>query len=195
MKKIIIIAISFALALSLCACTSAPMAGAADAAQTPAAQAPDAQEPAAQEPAAIQSSEAVTDPVGAQVDAEAAGRLTAILGDIAANYFPGTAGCSLTGAKFAGELLDCFAELALDAGTVKAAALDALTGLDEPTALEFPQKLADIYGIAKELTASDTAADLLSSAGYEPRFFPWQEGSAQTLFASVFEGIGAQLPE
>ncbi len=120
--------------------------------------------------------------------------LTAILSDISVNYWPGTAGCSLSAAIKASALLDWYTKNQPEAETVASAVQEWFGKLTEEDKTFFAQQISDIYYAAKEL-GGENAAGLMEDAGIASDYFPWQEDAAKTLFGAVYAGAGMDLPE
>jgi len=120
--------------------------------------------------------------------------LTAILDDISANYWPGTAGCSLSAAIKAAALLDWYTKDQPEAEAVAAAVQEWFGKLTEENKTLFAQQINDIYYAAKEL-GGENAAGLMETAGITSDYYPWQEGAAKTLFGAIYTGAGMDLPE
>ena len=120
--------------------------------------------------------------------------LTAILDDISANYWPGTAGSSLSAAIKAAALLDWFTENQPEAEAVAAAVQEWFGKLTEENKTLFAQQINDIYYAAKEL-GGENAAGLMETAGITSEYYPWQEGAAKILFGAIYTGAGMNLPE
>ena len=190
-KKIAAFVAAASMLVCMCACSNAttttditPASGTTDAAgSTETTQAP-----------VDTSAPAVSETAGQGVDETAAlDAFTAILTDVSDNYQPATAGCSLSAAKLAGELLDWNAQYVLSAESITAAAKSFVEALDEEHASAFEQKLGDIYAAAESLL-QDGAADTLSSAGYTPTSFPWSLDAVTALFTALYSGTGYTLP-
>ncbi|MEA5051496.1 MAG: hypothetical protein VB021_08540 [Oscillospiraceae bacterium] len=161
-KKMTAVLLAAVMALALCACGTGSKGDSADTGTD-----------------AGQTQEKLPD-----ADAKAFG---ALLDSIDTDYEPGTAGCSLTAAKIAGEMLDWYKttmprdDLLSDAaGTWH----KAYTGDDEA----YKQKMADIFDAAQMLTGDD-AKDLLQSAGYEATTMPWIYDDVGGLFTDIYTGM------
>ena len=125
---------------------------------------------------------------------ENAALLTALLQTIKAHYQPGTAGCSLQAARFAGQLLDWNAEAHPDAETVTIVTAAFYQTLDGEAAVLFSgEQLPGVYEAARALL-EENALDYLESAGYQPVSYPWSADTVDALFAALFDGIGRELP-
>lgn len=121
--------------------------------------------------------------------------LKGTLAEISVHYFPGTAGCSLQAAKYAGTLLDWYAETRPAAEDVTAAAEAFYAGLDLDAGAVFNGEQIDgIYAAACELL-DETAPDYLDSAGYRPTHYPWAETDVTALFSALYAGVGLAFPE
>lgn len=120
--------------------------------------------------------------------------LTAILDDISANYWPGTAGCSLNAAIKAAALLDWYTKDQPQGDAVAAAAEAWYGKLTEEDQTLFAQQIGDVYSAAKQL-GGENAAGLIESAGITSDYYPWQADAAKTLFGAIYTGIGMDLPE
>jgi hypothetical protein len=120
--------------------------------------------------------------------------MTAILNDISANYWPGTAGCSLSAAIKAAALLDWYAKNQPEPDAIASAVQGWFGNLTEEDKTLFAQQISDIYYAAKEL-GGENAAGLMETAGITSDSYPWQEGAAKTLFGAIYTGVGMDLPE
>lgn len=125
---------------------------------------------------------------------EASAALSTLLGEIAQNYEPGTAGCSLKAAKHAGTLLDWYAEAKPDASLIADAGGRFYKALASDAAEAFPEKLNDIFATAMLLCAEDSAG-LLEDAGYTPAHAPWAQADAELFFTNLYAGMGLSMPE
>lgn len=119
--------------------------------------------------------------------------LTALLSDISENYHPGTAGCSLSAAKYAGMLLDINAEYASEFEQAGVAANEFYYSLNEAERETFTVQLGDVYKTAL-LLAKGESADLIETAGFAPQFAPWDEDSATLFFSGLYWGMGLEAP-
>lgn len=171
-------------AIALCLLLSALCACAPVAAQTePAAATAEATAPTAAQ-----------DGAAGEAASEAREALTAILTDISENYHPGTAGCSLTSARLAGQLLDWYDAFRPAAEDIAAGMKDFLAGMDGVSAATFvAEQLPGVYASVSEVLG-ETGKDLLESAGYTPTSFPWSAEDAKAAFSALFDGLGLSLP-
>lgn len=177
MKQWMTVLLAALLAATLCAC------GAGDASTPAETEAPAA---ATAEPIMIEN----TAPESNEPDAV----LTALLGMIAKEYQPGTAGCSLTATRLAGQLLDWNAVSKLGKTQLSATAATFLDGLDEAGKASFlNEQIGPVYDAAMSLTGDD-AADQLDSAGYKGMTMPWTAQTVKTLFGGIYSGLGLTLP-
>lgn len=119
--------------------------------------------------------------------------LTALLETVAADYHPGTAGCSLTGAALAGQLLDWYAEGNVEADVIRATAQTYYDGLDETQRESFGAQLESLSELSYQLL-DENAQQLLETAGYEAAHMPWSGQAQQTLFGALCEGCGLAMP-
>jgi len=124
---------------------------------------------------------------------EAAARLSDLLLDISEHYHPGTAGCSLVAAKYAGTLLDLNAEYAPEFEHVGDASSRFYFSLDQAAAAQFRAQLNDVCDAALLLAANESA-DLMESAGFAPQYAPWDAASAELFLSGLYWGIGLELP-
>ncbi len=158
--------------------------------------------PSSSEPETSETETSVTETApeseAATSEASAAERalpaLTALLDDISANYWPGTAGCSLNAAIKAAALLDWYTKDQPKEDAVAAATQEWFGKLTEEDKTFFAQQIGDIYAAAKQLGGED-AAGLIETAGIASDYYPWQEGYTKALFGAVYTGIGMDLPE
>lgn len=126
---------------------------------------------------------------------EVSEELSAILSDIAESYHPGTAGSSLTAAKYAATLLDFCAERTPEFDNVSAASGRFFFALDAEQRDVFIEQMRDIYFCALDLV-SGYSSDLLDSAGYTPKYAPWEESYTESLFIAIYYGMGfEETPE
>ena len=130
-----------------------------------------------------------TEPAEPSVDAE----LISLLETVETDYFPGTAGCSLTGAALAGKLLDWYAENNAEADVIRNTAQSFYDGLDETAQESFGEQLTSLSTLSYQLL-DENAESLLETAGYEAAHFPWSEEAQQTLFGVLCEGCGLEMP-
>jgi len=120
--------------------------------------------------------------------------MTAILNDISVNYWPGTAGSSLSAAIKAAAFLDWYAKNQPEPNAIAAEVEEWFGSLTEENKTLFAQQISDIYYAAKEL-GSENAASLMEDAGITSEYYPWQEDAAKTLFGAIYTGAGMDLPE
>ena len=84
---------------------------------------------------------------------------------ISQNYHPGTAGCSLTGAELAAEIMDVFTQFKPTAELVKKAFDEFKSSLDADAQANFTEQLSGIAGAFTSLSG-ENAEGLLSDCGY-----------------------------
>ncbi len=138
------------------------------------------------------SAEASAQPDGEAAPAADYTKLAILLSQVASEYQPGSAGCSLRAARLAGQLMDWNAQNAGDAEGISATVKTVYDTLPGETASQYASQLNDMYRTAIQLT-EDGAEDLLSSAGYTPAAYPYARIEAETLFTALLNGIGAKL--
>lgn len=185
--------LALALVLSLAACGTTQAQDAPDPAVTALPTATDTPAPELPEaPAASPTAVPTLEPTASPDPANTA-TLTAILTEISESYYPGTAGCSLTAARMAGELLDWNAENRPQADAVAAETQAFFASLTADQAAAFPELLRGIYDAAGGLLA-ENAKDVLDTAGYAPKAFPWTPGDVIAVFDAVYQGIGMTRP-
>lgn len=178
MKKLISFALILTLTLALCACS--------DISKTEPTPTPEqTAEPAATpEPSAEPEKPELSD-TGKQ--------LVEILDKLKTDCHPGTAGSSLTGAALAAELLDWAAENPDDIdeqALLAAQSFKELLTSDESALIE--DQLSLVYGESSELLGEDGEL-LLESCGYDAAHFPYDAGTAQQLFAALYDGMGLEM--
>lgn len=93
--------------------------------------------------------------------------LTAVLDAIRDSYYPGTAGCSLTAAAMAGQMMDWY----LQNGGADREALNITEPGEDSSGMAFGDKLEDIYTTAVGLYGFYGKA-LMDTCGYSPRQWP-----------------------
>jgi len=128
-------------------------------------------------------------PAAESPSAEAGQTLESILTDLSANYHGGTAGCSLSAAKYAGEILDWSATVKSAPDTARETVKQVYASLSADAATEFGSQVNDVYAAAQQLCGDD-GADLLDSCGYQAKSFPWDQASME----SVFTAMTGELP-
>ena len=178
MKKIISLAITAAVLLTFCACGST----AAKTTPTPAA--------ATAAPTATAAPAATEDPAAAKQEAA----LTELLQSVSDDCHPGSAGCSLTGVKLAGQLLDWNAAAALSADQITETARTFYAGLSASAAKDFEDQIGLVYSSASKDLQGDSAKDAMDSAGYTPTAYPWAAADMTALFTALYAGFGLKLP-
>jgi hypothetical protein len=123
----------------------------------------------------------------------AASLLNDYLLDISSNLDPGTSGCSLTAAVYAGRILDLYSAGNLTGKSISSTAKDFVAGLDEAAKTKLNDQLNLVYTAAQEL-CGETGADALASSGYEAQYFPWDSEAAQSVFSKIFDGADIEMP-
>ena len=119
----------------------------------------------------------------AEVDDRVDG-LNALLDDVREQYFPGTAGSSLSGAACAAKLADYFAETGMDPDGVYGAVMSYAAALEDEERRTFEQQLDGVVSSFTALTA-EGGAGLLADCGYEAAHFPWDAGSVRDCFVAL----------
>ena len=110
--------------------------------------------------------------------------LNALLDDVREQYFPGTAGSSLSGAACAAKLADYFAETGMDPDSVSAAVMSFAAALEDEERRTFEQQLDGVVSSFTALTA-EGGAGLLADCGYEAAHFPWDAGNVRDCFVAL----------
>ena len=130
-----------------------------------------------------------------QTDSEkgSAAALTVILTSIKEDYHPGTAGCSLVATELAGKLLDWNSECAIDDETLKTTVHDFFAALGNDDATTYVEQLNEVYYAAGTITG-ENAESALEAAGYEAEFYPWSAEDMYSLFTTIYEAIGVDMP-
>lgn len=114
--------------------------------------------------------------------------LSAILSDISAQVFPGTAGCSLKAVPHAGALLDWCLTSTLTADQAAEAVLAWQSEQTEEVQAALPEQMQLIAETCRGLMG-DTGSDLMSDAGYENENAPWT-----AVPADVLDAVLAAIP-
>jgi len=140
-------------------------------------------------PTAVATVEPTAETTAGPSTSEADQALEDILTDISANYHSGTAGCSLSAAKYAGEILDWSVTVTNASDAAQKTVNQFYASLNTDAAAELGDKLSDVHEAARLLCGS-TGADLLSDCGYQAKSFPWN----QTAMESVFTAMTGALP-
>lgn len=198
LKNALVFCLIFSLCLgfSACAAESAP--------SVPAASAPTEPEAPVQETAAVPApEEPVPDAAAAEDPSVTAG--CELLENIYERYYPGTAGSSLSAARYAAMLLDWYVSIEAEDSPDRIAKVrktgesfasghdlspDAETETGIP--IDFPEKFSAIWSSAMSRAFGDTA--VLEDAGYTP-LYSWDALDADMLFTSLYEGLALERPE
>lgn len=114
-----------------------------------------------------------------------------MLNEINTDVQPGTAGSSLKTVKVAANLLDWGTETSLSQEEIKSETVRWLSDKGNDEQAEFSQKMADVYDAYQELLG-ENAEELLSSAGYTGKGYPW--GSSKIEAIETIKDV-VQLPE
>lgn len=198
MKNMVALCLLLALCLGLAACAaeSAPA--------VPTVSAPAESETPVQEPSAAPETEK-TFPVPAAAEDPAVDAGCEVLENIFERYYPGTAGSSLSAARYAAMLLDWYVSIEAEDSPDRIAKVrktgesfasghdlrpDAETENGIP--INFPEKLSAIWSSAMSLAFGDTA--VLEDAGYV-QLCSWDATDADMLFASLYDGLALERPE
>jgi hypothetical protein len=129
-------------------------------------------------------------PAAESPSAESGQTLESILTDLSENYHSGTAGCSLTAAKYAGEILDWSATAESASDTARETVKQVYASLSADAAAEFGSQVNDVYAAAKQL-CGDGGSDLLGSCGYQAKSFPWDQASMESVFTAMIGALPA----
>ena len=130
--------------------------------------------------------------IGASAEGQTDDDLLAILTEIRDDYHPGTAGCSLTAARLAAQVMDRYKSIN-DHGIAAATAAALDLSPEDPDGITFPEKLADIFTSAISLYG-ESGQMLLSDAGYEPLAYPYEMRDVNALFSGLFAGLQQPMP-
>ena len=198
MKNALVLFLILALCLSLAACA----AESAPAVPTPSVPAESAA-PVQEAPAATETEVPSADPASAEDPSVDAG--CEVLENIYERYYPGTAGSSLSAARYAAMLLDWYVSIEAEDSPDRIAKVrktgdsfssghdlspDAET--ENGVRINFPEKMGAIWSTAMSLAFGDTA--VLDDAGYTPQG-SWDALDADMLFASLYVGLALERPE
>ena len=113
--------------------------------------------------------------------------LTKLLEQIDDNVFPGTAGCSLTAVRYTVNLLDWCKTAGVSDTELRSLVANWMQGKDT---VELARKFELIQDTYQRLM-SDTAQDLLASAGVETDSCPWPDSCRQVM-QTILEITGAE---
>lgn len=119
------------------------------------------------------------------------GSLGPILDEVRERVYPGTAGCSLTAAQLAVELMNWVADTGVTEETARQAAVDWLTPLGNDEAVEFAGQMELVDTACRELTG-EHGEDLLSSIGLTAADCRWGDtvpAAVNAVLSAV--GVGA----
>ena len=123
----------------------------------------------------------------AQAESAFAADFTDKLYAVSKNYHPGTAGCSLTAACLAAEIMDIFTQSSPSSDVISAAVKEFADTLTGDEAAEFPEQLAAIVSASEELSG-EYGKDLLDSCGYAGTGYPWDFAKMAECFAAAVNG-------
>ena len=113
-------------------------------------------------------------------DPSAVTELDNMLNEINTDVQPGTAGSSLKTVKVAANLLDWGTETSLSQEEIKSETVRWLSDKGNDEQAEFSQKIADVYDAYQELLG-ENAEELLSSAGYTGKGYPWGSSKVEEI--------------
>lgn len=205
MKKTFAILLILVLCLGISACAvdapPAPPAPSAAVAPVPA----ETESVPASQPEAEQEEIAAPEPVSSSADDSYVAAGCEVLDAIYERYYPGTAGSSLSAAKYAAMLLDWYVSVKAgdaparnsvvrETGENFAASRDLSpeAETENGVTVNFPEKLRAIWSSAISLAFGETM--VLDDAGYESLCL-WNASDADTLFAALYEGLGLERGE
>ena len=114
--------------------------------------------------------------------ASAVTQLDNMLNEINTDVQPGTAGSSLKAVKVAANLLDWGTETCLSQEEIKSETVRWLSDKGNDEQVEFSQKMADVYDAYQELLG-ENAEELLLSAGYTGKGYPWGSSKVEAIEA------------
>ena len=121
--------------------------------------------------------------VGGDLDGDFAPRFQSLITELQEGYFPGSAGSSLNGARFAAALADLFTEEQPYADTVvENLALYAST-LSADSQVNLAAQLQGLKFCYENLR--DYGVDILEDAGATAAHYPWDSETMDTLFAAI----------
>ena len=125
-----------------------------------------------------------------------------VLEAIYERYYPGTAGSSLSAAKYAAMLLDWYVAIKAEDTTARISAvqntgesfasshdLSPVAKTESGISINFPEKLSAIWSSAVSLAFGDTM--VLDDAGYESLCL-WNASDAEDLFTALYDGLGIE---
>ena len=120
--------------------------------------------------------------------------LALLLAEVYANYHSGTAGSSLTAAKYAGAILDWYdAAGAAGNADARSAAAEFAARQSVSGDTDFAARLLDVYRVAAQF-GFGTGLDILNDCGYDRVSMAWSPDKTETLFAEIYAGTGLSLP-
>lgn len=120
-------------------------------------------------------------------NAEFASDMSAYLEEVTANYHPGTAGSSLTGANYAAQLADIFAKYKPVPGQVTQAVSEfRQQKVAEEDQAAFREQLGGIAGMF-DYISSDEGKGMLEDSGYESAGLEWDDSLSELFQALIAE--------
>ena len=205
MKKTFAILLVLVLFLGISACAvdapPAPPTPSATVAPVPA----ETESVPAPQPEAVPEESAAPEPVSESAENTDITAGCEVLEAIYERYYPGTAGSSLSAAKYAAMLLDWYVAIAArdsaarisvvrETGEIFAASHDLRPEAETENGVpvNFPEKLRAIWSSAMSLAFGETT--VLDDAGYESLCL-WNASDANTLFTALYEGLGLKRGE
>ena len=121
--------------------------------------------------------------VGGDLDADFAPQFQSLLMELHESYFPGSAGSSLNGARYAAALADLFTEQQPTAETVaENLALYAFT-MSADDQVNFAAQLLGVKSSYESLR--DYGVDILADAGATAAHYPWNTETMDALFTAM----------
>ena len=100
------------------------------------------------------------------------------------NYHPGTAGCSLTAAALAAEIMDIFTEYHPSEKLIRDVVKEFADSLKGDAAAEYPAQIDAVISASEQLNA-ENGKDLLDSCGYAGSGYPWNAEEMAKYFSAV----------
>ena len=107
------------------------------------------------------------------------------LGDMQANFHPGTAGSSLTGASYAARFMDLLTEDAPETSFVGELTKHFKEGLSSEDAELFAMQMEALASNAENLLGQEDAQSFLADCGYEALYCPWDKAAMTAYFEAM----------
>lgn len=117
-------------------------------------------------------------------DPAAAARLRDMFDRIIEDYYPGTAGSSLTAARLAAELADVIAESGFSPEQVEWITYYYARSMDASMASYFGQQMDAIIA-SFDYIRTESGSGLLADSGYESAYYPWDDGVVEQCVHAI----------